>query len=99
MDTVRPEELVYRIRRVFQIYELPGSRGTSFTAGCGEAFCDSVVAKRALLGYMLSRMQKTAPIGTGLDAIPAAKTILLIHKHDSIRRHESGSHWTHLGTG
>jgi hypothetical protein len=79
LNTVRPEELVYRILGIFQIYELPGGRGTSFTAGCGQAFCDSVVAKRALLGYMLSGMQKTAPVGTGLDAIPTAKTILLVH--------------------
>src|SRR3989338_11538647 len=77
----------------------PGLRRTDFDARRKQPFCDPVVTKSTLVRDVLHRVHVASAIGTGLDAVAASDTIVLVHQDNPITCPERLAYRTHLDAG
>src|ERR1044071_6241058 len=84
LHAVRPQIFMDRVLRVPEVRQLARAGRTVFAARGGEALADPVIAKRALLGHVFLRMQKAAPVRTGLNTIAAAETVFFVYQDHAV---------------
>ena len=84
LHAVRPQELVNRILRVFQIGELSRPGRTDLTTCGGQSLGDPVIAERALFAVLVCGLNKPAAVGASLHAVAATEAVFLIDQHHAI---------------
>src|ERR1035437_1788308 len=87
---------VDRILGVLEVHQLPGAGGAGLATSRGQPLGDSVVTERALVGRIRLRMEITAAVRAGLDAIAAAQAVVFIHQDDAIGTDIGGAHGADL---
>src|SRR4051794_27769622 len=99
LHAVGAEEFVYRIVRVLEVGQLPCSGRTGFAAGGGQSLADAVIAKRALVRYVMLRVDIPASIWTRLHTVTAAEAVGLVDQHQPVGRLKGRAHRADLDAG
>src|SRR5579863_6708331 len=93
------QKLMDGVFGILEVGKLPRPGWTGLATRGGQAFGDAVITECAFLGSTRVRIQKTAAIRAGLNAVPAADAIFFVNKHNTIRRDECRADRTYLGAG